>query len=65
MNKNRKISIVLPSYNREQYISVAIESCIAQTFKDFELIIVDDCSKDSSVEIARNYAKKDSRTKTS
>ncbi len=58
-----KISIVLPSYNRAHYLPGAIESCLKQSFKDFELIIVDDCSKDDSVEIARGYAKLDKRVK--
>jgi glycosyltransferase involved in cell wall biosynthesis len=56
-----KISIVLPSYNRANYLAKAIESCLAQTFKDFELIIVDDCSTDNSLAIAKTYASKDPR----
>ena len=49
------VSVLMTSYNREQYIAEAIESVLAQTFTDFELIIVDDCSKDRTVEIARRY----------
>ena len=45
----------MTAYNREQYIAEAIESVLAQTFTDFELIIVDDGSKDRTVEIARRY----------
>ncbi len=48
-------------YNREAYIAETIESVHAQTFTDFEFIIVDDCSKDRSFEIAQSYARKDSR----
>jgi len=49
------VSVLITSYNREKYIAEAIESVLASTFKDFELIIVDDCSKDRTVEIARRY----------
>ena len=55
------ISISMPAYNVEKYISEAIESILAQTFTDWELIIVDDCSKDKTLAIASEYAAKDSR----
>ena len=55
------VSVLMTVYNRGKYIPAAIESVLAQTFKDFELIIVDDCSTDRSVDIARTYANKDSR----
>lgn len=58
-----KISIVLPVYNREKLLPFAIESCLNQSFKDFELIIIDDYSKDNSVIVARKYAEQDSRIK--
>lgn len=63
MSRKPKVSIVLPSYNREDLIGDAIESCLNQTFENFELIIVDDCSKDNSLNIAKDYASKDSRIK--
>ncbi len=44
----RQISIIMPTYNVEQYIARAIESCINQTFKDIEIIVVDDCGSDKS-----------------
>lgn len=50
-----KVSVVITAYNREKYIAQAIESVLAQTFTDFELIIVDDCSRDNTVAIARSY----------
>jgi glycosyltransferase involved in cell wall biosynthesis len=49
------VSVLMTAYNREKYIAEAIESVLASTFEDFELIIVDDCSKDHTVEIARRY----------
>lgn len=56
-----KISVVMPVYNREQYLKESIESILNQTFTDFEFIIVDDQSTDSSWQIIQEYAKKDSR----
>ena len=50
------VSVLMTAYNREKYIAEAIESVLAQTFTDFEMIIVDDGSKDRTVEIARRYS---------
>lgn len=55
------ISILLTSYNREEYIAEAITSILASDFNDFELIIVDDCSTDKTYTIAESFAKEDSR----
>jgi len=57
------ISVIMDNYNYEKYISEAIESVLMQDFEDFELIIVDDGSKDNSREIIEKYAKKDKRIK--
>ncbi|MBV6624127.1 MAG: glycosyltransferase [Rivularia sp. (in: Bacteria)] len=57
------ISIVIPVYNREDYLKIAIESVLRQSFTNFELIIWDDGSTDNSVEIASQYAQKDKRVK--
>ena len=56
-----KISIILPTYNGQLYIREAIESVIKQIFKDWELIIVDDCSSDNTLDIIKEYEKLDSR----
>ena len=55
------VSVLMTAYNRERYIGAAIESVLAQTFDDFELVIVDDGSSDNTVEIARKYAELDPR----
>ncbi|WP_293125317.1 sulfotransferase [Microcoleus sp. bin38.metabat.b11b12b14.051] len=57
------ISIVMIVYNRERYLRAAIESVLAQTYPNFEFLIWDDGSTDSSLNIARSYAKLDSRIK--
>jgi glycosyltransferase involved in cell wall biosynthesis len=57
------VSVLMTSYNREQYIAAAIESVLASTYTNFELIIVDDGSKDQTVEIARNYERADKRVR--
>lgn len=56
-----KVSIVLPTYNGEKYLAESIESIVEQTFTDWELIIVDDCSSDRTYDIAKEYAKSDIR----
>lgn len=47
---NPKVTVLLPVYNGENFISYAIESILSQSFEDFELMVIDDCSTDSSVE---------------
>lgn len=49
------VSIIMPSYNTAKYISDSIESVIAQTYTDWELIIVDDCSTDDSLDVIRSF----------
>lgn len=58
-----QVSIILPTFNGENYIREAIESCLSQSFDDFELIVVNDCSTDSTLSIVESIAKKDSRIK--
>jgi glycosyltransferase involved in cell wall biosynthesis len=55
------VSVLMTAYNREHYIAEAIESVLVSTYKNIELIIVDDCSKDNTVEIIQAYVAKDSR----
>lgn len=58
-----KISIVLPTYNGSRFLARSIESILNQTESDWELIIVNDCSTDNTLEIALSYAKQDNRIK--
>lgn len=52
------VSIIVPVFNAEKYLGVCLESLLIQTLKDFEVIVVDDCSADSSVAIAESYLEK-------
>jgi len=63
MSNYPTISVLMTAYNREKYIQEAIESVLASSYKDFELVIVDDCSSDKTVEIAKRYEAKDIRVK--
>lgn len=56
-----KISVIVPVYNTEQYLPRCIDSILDQTFTDFELLLIDDGSKDNSGKICDEYAAKDSR----
>lgn len=55
------ISVVMPVYNASRFLEQAVDSVLAQSHKNFELILVDDCSTDNSLELARSYEKLDSR----
>ncbi|HMG81451.1 MAG TPA: glycosyltransferase family A protein [Ferruginibacter sp.] len=57
------VSILMTAYNREKYIADAIESVLLLSYTNFELIIVDDCSKDNTIQIAKKYEANDSRIK--
>ena len=58
-----KITIIVPVYNSEKYISRCIDSILNQSFKDYELLIINDGSKDGSLKIIKDYEKKDKRIK--
>ena len=62
-NNNTKISIILSVYNVEKYLNECLDSILNQTFKDFELICINDSSTDNSLNILNEYAEKDSRVK--
>src|SRR5690625_112947 len=55
------LSIILPAYNSEEGIRIAIESILTQTWQQFELLIVDDCSTDGTVSVVEEYMEQDKR----
>lgn len=61
LERSPKVSIILPVYNGSQFLAESIESCIKQTYTNWELIIVNDCSTDNSLQIAEEYAGEDNR----
>lgn len=61
MQVNPIVSIVMSVYNAEKHLSLAIESILNQSFSNFELIIIEDCSTDESLSIIKKYQAKDSR----
>ena len=50
-----KISVIMPAYNAEKYLREAIDSILGQTFTDFELIVINDCSRDDTEQIILSY----------
>ena len=58
---NLRFSVIICAYNLEKIIKVSLESVLMQKFKNFELIVVDDCSTDKTYEVLKKYEKKDSR----
>ena len=58
-----QLTVLMPVYNAEKFLDESINSILSQTYSDFELLILDDASTDSSLKIIKNYAKKDKRIK--
>ena len=58
---NKQISVIVPIFNAEKYLTICIDSIIKQTFKDIEIILINDGSTDNSYKILQEYEKKDSR----
>lgn len=66
MDANKRmdlVSVIMPSYNSAQFIALSIESIMAQTYHNWELLITDDCSEDETCDIIRRYVAEDSRIK--
>lgn len=61
MSVDPTVSITLAAYNAAPYLAECLDSILGQTFSDFELIVVEDCSSDNTAEILKEYAAKDSR----
>ena len=60
---NDLVSVIMPNYNGEKFLAETIESVLAQTYSNWELLITDDCSTDGSVALIRSFAEKDPRIK--
>ena len=60
-SKTPRVSIILPNYNHEPFLRERLDTIIAQTFADWELIILDDCSGDRSMDVIREYAAREPR----
>ena len=63
MKELTKVSIIIPVYNVAPYLKRSMDSVVNQTLKDIEIIVIDDCSTDNSLEILKEYASKDNRIK--
>lgn len=57
-----KISILTPCFNHEKYVSYFLQSVLEQSFSDFELIIVDDCSSDNSIKEIQKFSRSKNKT---
>lgn len=60
---NDTVTVIIPAYNASRYLSQTIDSVLAQTFHNFELLVIDDGSTDDTAEVTRYYSHKDSRVK--
>ncbi len=60
-NKNNLVSIIMPAYNAQRFLSESISSVLAQSYKTWELLVIDDGSTDDTAKIAASFAEKDSR----
>jgi len=63
MNNEDLVSIIMPAYNCGDFIGVTLDSVINQTYKNWETIVVDDCSTDNTAEVVQEYINKDNRIK--
>lgn len=59
--KEALVSVVMPAYNCEEYVAEAISSVLAQTYKNWELLVIDDGSKDDTLQVIKEFSKRDSR----
>jgi len=63
MNKTPLVSVILPTYNRSKYLARSIESVLSQSYNNFELVVIDDASKDNTQSVISQYQRKDYRVK--
>lgn len=57
MKDNPLVSVIIPNYNHARYLEQRLESVFNQTYQNFEVIFLDDCSTDNSVELVKEYAR--------
>lgn len=63
IDKKDLVSIVMPAFNCEKFISLTLDSVIKQTYQNWEVIVIDDCSTDGTAKVVQKYIKKDTRIK--
>ena len=63
INHSKLVSIIIPVYNVDQYLSKCLDSVIHQTYHNLEIVCVNDASSDNSLEILKEYASEDNRIK--
>lgn len=63
MTHDNLVSVVMPAYNAARFIGDAVRSVLGQTFSEFELLVVDDCSRDATAEVVEDFVKTDSRVR--
>ena len=63
MKKEPLVSVIIPAYNAEKIVGFTLDSVINQTYKNLEIIIVNDCSTDKTLDVLKEYEKKDKRIK--
>ena len=61
MTEQPLVSVIIPCYNAEKYVEVSVRSIMNQTYKNLEILIIDDCSNDSTYEILESLANPDKR----
>lgn len=63
INNNKKVTVIIPAFNAENVIHIAIDSILSQTWENIEVIVVDDCSTDNTLNVIKQYVEKDNRVK--
>uniref|UniRef100_UPI003A8A7744 glycosyltransferase family 2 protein n=4 Tax=Helicobacteraceae TaxID=72293 RepID=UPI003A8A7744 len=61
MSQTKKVAIIIPIYNVEKFLNECLDSIVNQTYTNLEILLINDGSTDSSLQIAKEYAQKDSR----
>ena len=59
--QNPRVTVIIPAYNSEKYIGRCLDSVLGQSFQDFEVLVIDDGSKDGTGDVVKKYAQDDKR----